>query len=119
MEKREEMSLEDSTHCAKAVAGSTDQVLQLEVEKRALEAKLREREETLRKLRMVKMYQVKNNLQDLSALTAKWRNVAQEAAESLLESSTHEPRPTMSQMLNYLHIDHELIHYSSQDEAFY
>lgn len=96
-----------------------DNINSLEDEKRNLEAKLKEREEKLRKLKMVMMYRTKNNLQELATLTARWREVAQEAAETLLESSTHQPRPSMAQMLDYLHIDHELIQYSDQDESFY
>lgn len=91
----------------------------LETEKRDLEVKLKEGEEKLRKLKMVKMYRTKNNLQELATLTAKWREVAQEAAETLLARSTHQPRPSMAQMLDYLHIDHQLIQYSDQDESFY
>jgi hypothetical protein len=91
----------------------------LEDEKRTLEAKVKERGEKLRKLKMVKMYRTKNDLQELETLTATWREVAQEAAETLLASSTHQPRPSMAQMLDYLHIDHQLIHYSDQDESFY
>lgn len=98
---------------------SGDNLQVLETEKRDLEAKVKEGEEILRKLKMVKMYQTKNNLQELATLTAKWREVAQEAAETLLASSTHQPRPSMAQMLNYLHIDHQLIQYSDQDESFY
>ena len=92
---------------------------QLLEEKRTLVARLKEREEKLRKLKMVKMYRTKNDLKELQRLTSKWREVSQEAAEVLLGSSTHEPRPSMAQLLDYLHIDHELIHYSAQDESFY
>ena len=93
--------------------------VQLIEEERSLVAKLKERKEKLRKLKMVKMYRTKNDLKELQRLTSRWREVAQEAAEDLLNSSTHEPRPSMAQLLDYLHIDHELIHYSVQDESFY
>ena len=112
----------ESSCTGKATSGDDDiinSVQLLEDEKRSLEAKVKEREEKLRKLKMVKMYRSKNNLQELSTLTATWREVAQEAAESLLASSTHQPRPSMAQMLDYLHIDHQLIQYSSQDDSFY
>ena len=109
----------ESLCIGKDTSGAINSVQPLEDEMRNLEAKLKEREEKLRKLKMVKMYQTKNNLQELSMLTAKWREVAQEAAETLLESSTHQPRPSMAQMLDYLHIDHQLIQYSDQNESFY
>ena len=92
---------------------------QLLEEEKSLVARLKERKEKLRKLKMVKMYRTKNDLKELGRLTSRWREVAQEAAEDLLNSSTHEPRPSMAQLLDYLHIDHELIHYSGQDESFY
>ena len=104
---------------SKGLAADLEQLRQLEEEKRGLEKQLKDREEKLRKLKLVKMYRTKNNLEELERLTSKWREVAQEAAESLLGSSTHEPRPSMAQMLNYLHIDHDLIRYSAQEESFY
>ena len=103
----------------KDTSGDTNTVEHLEDEMRTLEAKLKEREEKLRKLKVVMMYRTKNNLQELATLTARWREVAQEAAETLLANSTHQPRPSMAQMLDYLHIDHQLIQYSDQDESFY
>ena len=111
----------ESSCIGKDTSGGIDihSVQLLKDEKRDLEAKLKEREEKLRKLKMVKMYRTKNNLQELSTLTARWREVAQEAAETLLASSTHQPRPSMAQMLDYLHIDHQIIQYSDQDESFY
>ena len=120
IQQSEEVALNSSeSSCIGGDAGDGSSVQLLEEEKRSLEAKLKEREETLRKLKMVKMYRTKNNLQELTVLTAKWREVAQEAAETLLESSTHQPRPSMAQMLDYLCIDHQLIHYCDQDESFY
>lgn len=62
---------------------------------------------------------LQNDLRQLDALIQKWREVAQEAAETLLASSTLQPRPSMAQLMDYLHIDHTIIHYSNEDEAFY
>lgn len=61
----------------------------------------------------------KAGLDELVALTGKWRAVAQEAAEVLLTSTHLHPPPSMAQLLSHLHIDHSLIHYSLEDEAFY
>lgn len=55
----------------------------------------------------------------MQALTSKWRGVAQEAAEALLASSPLHPPPSMAQLLDHLSIPYSLIHYSSEDEAFY
>lgn len=128
MQKSENLALNSSEMESSCIAtgkntsgdiDTTDSVQVLECEKRNLEAELKEKKEKLRKLKMVKMYRTKNNLQELAMLTARWREVAQEAAETLLESSTHQPRPSMAQMLDYMHIDHQLIQYSDQDECFY
>lgn len=80
---------------------------------------LTKKKETLRKLKMVKTYRSKNDLQNLSQLTRQWREVSQEAAEVLLGYSTRQPQPSMVQLLEHFHIDLDLIHYSQQDEAFY
>ena len=128
MQKSENLALNSSEMESSCIAtgkntsgdiDTTDSVQVLECEKRNLEAELKEKKEKLRKLKMIKMYRTKNNLQELATLTARWREVAQEAAETLLESSTHQPRPSMAQMLDYMHIDHQLIQYSDQDECFY
>ena len=117
--EREESSVKSSVEEGRRDSDDGEKVELLEKEKRTLTVKLKEREEKLRKLKLVKMYRTKNDLRELEKLTSKWRDVAQEAAEQLLGNSTHEPRPTMAQMLDYLHIDHELIRYSAQDESFY
>ena len=123
MQQSEKLALNssetESSCTGKSTSGDTNTVQHLEDEMRTLEAKLKEREEKLRKLKMVMMYRTKNNLQGLATLTARWREVAQEAAETLLASSTHQPRPSMAQMLDYLHIDHQLIQYSDREESFY
>lgn len=99
--------------------GYKDQLHSLERERETLLTQLRDHREKLRKLKMVKMYRTKNDLQGLDELASKWREVAQDAAQCLLESSTSQPRPSMQQLLNYLHIDSELIQYSTEDESFY
>ena len=94
-------------------------LLLLRAERKSLETKLAEKRETLRKLKMVKMYRSKNDLQSLKSLTRQWREVSQETAEVLLGYSTHQPRPSMAQLLEHFHIDVDLIHYSLKEEAFY
>ncbi|XP_064391240.1 swi5-dependent recombination DNA repair protein 1 homolog isoform X2 [Halichondria panicea] len=98
---------------------SSTELGRLSEKKATLLTRLKERKEELRKLRMVKMYRTKPEHQGLDVLTQQWREVSQEVAQSLLESSTHQPPPTMQQLLDYLHIDHDLIHYSVEDESFY
>ena len=120
MKESEDLSAKKrSSLSRKSEIEDVERIRELKEEKRTLTAKLKEREEKLRKLKMVRMYQTKHNLDELEQLISKWREVAQEVAECLLASSIHEPRPAMGQMLDYLHIDHELIQYSQQDKSFY
>ena len=114
----DKLSCTSSASSVESAHVGMEQVQLLEEERRLVE-RLKERKEKLRKLKMVKMYRTKNDLKELQRLTSRWREVAQEAAEILLDSSTHEPRPSMAQLLDYLHIDHELIQYSEQEESFY
>ena len=44
--------------------------------------------------------------------------MSQEAAEQLLQMTTH-PDTSLRQLLDYLHIDYDTIHYSVEDDAFY
>lgn len=91
----------------------------LETDISALEKELAAKREQLRKLKMVKSYRTKNDLTKLQGLIHKWREVSQEAAESLLEATSKQPKPSMAQLLDHLHIDHDLIKYSPEEESFY
>lgn len=88
-------------------------------EKASLERKLREKEERLDKLKLVKLYRTKNDLPELDDLVAKWRQASQEIAETLLANSCRDPTPSMNQLLDYLHIDPSLIRYSTELDVFY
>ncbi len=63
--------------------------------------------------------ETQNDPEELDSLTRKWREASQEAADELVRSSTHDPPPTVAQLLDYLNIDHALIQYSVEEEAFY
>lgn len=102
--KRTELSATDTSHLMKR--------------KMELQCTLAEKQEKLRKLRMVKLYRSKNDLNHLEKLIKKWREVSQEAAEQLLQMTTH-PDTSLRQLLDYLHIDYDTIHYSVEDDAFY
>lgn len=93
--------------------------LELLARKRELIKIIQTREESLRKLKLVKMYRNKNDLTQLQSLIDKWRTVSQEAAERLLGKIHMDPQPTMEQLLSNLQVDKELIHYSEDDESFY
>ncbi|XP_067056968.1 swi5-dependent recombination DNA repair protein 1 homolog [Acropora muricata] len=97
----------------------TERSVQLLSRKQHLIKAIQQKEDTMRKLRLVQMYRTKNDLAQLQALTDKWRTVSQDAAEKLLSKIKVDPLPTMSQLLSNLQVSKELIQYSEEDEAFY
>jgi len=97
----------------------TEQSVELLARKQDLIKSIQEKEDSLRKLKLVKMYRNKNDLTQLQVLIDKWRTVSQEAAERLLSKIKLDPLPTMSQLLSNLQVDKALIHYSEEDEGFY
>ena len=141
-----EERLEDSPHPQLATetvwqeAGCSEGVADLLAERERLQQQLSCCQERLRKLRMVKTYRSKvlgaatllpiyychaasfpaqTNLEQLGALTSKWRSVAQDAAEQLLASCCTHPPPSMAALLAHMHIDLSLIHYCPTQETFY
>ncbi|KAJ7376583.1 hypothetical protein OS493_033744 [Desmophyllum pertusum] len=100
-------------------SSQTEQPIELLTGKRDLIKMIQEKEDSLRKLNLVKMYRNKNDLKELQCLIDKWRTVSQEAAERLLGKIQLDPQPTMGQLLSNLQVDKELIHYSDEDEGFY
>ncbi|KAK7110885.1 serine-rich adhesin for platelets-like [Littorina saxatilis] len=85
--------------------------------KKQLKAKLTERGEVLRKLSMVKTYRAKNDLHHLQGLIDKWRSVCQEAVLDL-HQLTPDPRPSLTQLVQQLGIDRELVCYDDVEECF-
>ncbi|XP_048249203.1 uncharacterized protein LOC124111726 isoform X2 [Haliotis rufescens] len=77
-------------------------------EKRDLTLQLTAAEEKLRKLKMVKMYRSKNNLQQLQGLINKWRGVTQQALSDL-HNMLPEPRPSLADFVRHLQIDSDLV----------
>lgn len=53
----------------------------------------------------------------MKELIEKWREVSQEAADQLLQLSPS--ALTMAQLLGYMNISPDVIHYSIEDETFY
>ena len=117
--------------------GHTHNVAKQQVDntKTLLEKEVKDKEGRLQKLKLAKLYRTKvgvawwvwhsvipvfqNNLPKLDKLIAKWRQVSQEAVEDLISVSTRSPPPTTQQLLDYLHINHTLIHYSTEQDSFY
>lgn len=61
-----------------------------------------------------------NNLSELQTLIDKWREVSQQAVQDLHEAMSH-PKPSMTELINHLGIEHELIRFSTEndEENFY
>ncbi|XP_033633499.1 swi5-dependent recombination DNA repair protein 1 homolog [Asterias rubens] len=73
--------------------------------------------ETLRKLKMVKMYRTKNNLSDLEVLIEKWRSACQTALMEL-HQRLPEPRPTMGTLITDWKIDPDLLNFDPDGDSF-
>lgn len=86
-------------------------------EKERLLKEISEQEEILRKLKMVKMYRTKNNLTQLESLIEKWRDVAQQGFQDLHEALP-EPKPSLTELLQHLGTDFNLVKFNPIEETF-
>lgn len=86
-------------------------------EKERLLKEVSEQEEVLRKLKMVKMYRTKNNLTQLESLIEKWRDVAQQGFRDLHEALP-EPKPSLTELLQHLGVDFNLVKFDQVEETF-
>lgn len=96
---------------------SVSQVEFLKKEKFQLLNRLAQKEETLRKLNMVKLYRTKNNLSQLEQLINRWRQVCQTAIQDLHETLT-QPRPPMFDLLTHLQIEPSKVGYNAEEDCF-
>ncbi|KAM8852556.1 swi5-dependent recombination DNA repair protein 1 homolog [Synchiropus picturatus] len=84
-----------------------------------LRREVREKTETLRRLKMVKMYRSKNDLTQLQTLIDKWRRCAQAA---LLELQSNIPvngqKPGLSGLIDLFGLDHNILHFDRALEDF-
>ncbi|XP_019358316.1 PREDICTED: swi5-dependent recombination DNA repair protein 1 homolog [Gavialis gangeticus] len=88
-------------------------------EKRRLVKQLQEKEELLRRLRLVKMYRSKNNLSELQCLIAKWRSSTQLMLYELQSAfSTDGKKVSLTQLIDSLGLEDQLLHYSRTEEDF-
>lgn len=100
---------------SKCTSGDDVEILQEEYER--LKNTLKEKEEELRKLNMVKMYRTKNDLDSLCVLVKKWRRTSQQALVDL-HNKLPEPKPSLTQLINHLQIDHSLVCFNPEEETF-
>uniref|UniRef100_UPI00359005A1 swi5-dependent recombination DNA repair protein 1 homolog n=1 Tax=Myxine glutinosa TaxID=7769 RepID=UPI00359005A1 len=82
--------------------------------------KIQAREETLRRLHMVKRYRTKNNLPELQQLTRRWRQAAQsllyDLQKEVINDTSH--KPSLSDLMAGMGIDPALLHYNAAEDAF-
>ncbi|XP_033757364.1 uncharacterized protein LOC117339758 [Pecten maximus] len=97
--------------------GSSDDAEMLQEEYERLKNTLREKEEELRKLNMVKMYRTKNDLDSLGVLVRKWRITSQQALIDL-HNKLPEPKPSLTQLIDHLKIEHSIVQFNPEEEAF-
>lgn len=89
------------------------------LEKKRLIKEIQEKEELLRRLKMVKMYRTKNDLDELQNLIHKWRNVSQMLLYELQTAlSTDGRKLSLTELMDNFGFDDELLHYSRADEDF-
>ncbi|XP_019747300.1 swi5-dependent recombination DNA repair protein 1 homolog [Hippocampus comes] len=75
--------------------------------------------ETLRRLRMVKMYRSKNNLAQLQILIDKWRSCAQKALRELQSDARVEGREaSLSEVIDLFGLDEKMLHFNRTEEDF-
>ncbi|OWF49494.1 uncharacterized protein LOC110451711 [Mizuhopecten yessoensis] len=108
-------SAKETNSRAKSI--STDDTEMLQEKYDRLKNTLTEKEEELRKLNMVKMYRTKNDLDSLGVLVSKWRMTSQQAL-IVLHNKLQDPKPSLTQLIDHLQIEHSLVHFNPEDETF-
>lgn len=86
-------------------------------ELKQIRSQINTKEEILRKLKLVKLYRAKNNLVELQSVIKHWRKACQEALLEFQDKS-QDPKPSLAQLLQSLHIDFALVKYNLEDECF-
>lgn len=80
---------------------------------------VKERSETLRRLKMVKMYRQKNDLIQLQNLIDKWRSCAQSVLYELQsELPTDGKQTSLSQLIDNFGLDDKILHFDRTEEDF-
>ncbi|XP_078079120.1 swi5-dependent recombination DNA repair protein 1 homolog [Mustelus asterias] len=97
---------------------ATTEPQQLLEEKERLQSKVREKEEVLRRLKMVQMYRAKNNLAELGSLIEKWRKSSQSLLYELQVALSTDIKPTLTQLIDSLAVEDKLLHYNRLEEDF-
>ncbi|XP_069756519.1 swi5-dependent recombination DNA repair protein 1 homolog isoform X2 [Narcine bancroftii] len=87
-------------------------------EKDRLQREVQEKEELLRRLKMVQMYRAKNNLTELGSLIEKWRKSSQSLLYELQLVLSTDDKPTLTQLIDSLAVEDRILHYDRLEEDF-
>lgn len=84
-----------------------------------LRKEVKDKTETLRRLKMVKMYRSKNDLTHLQTLTDKWRHCAQAALYELQSEVPIDGRKaSLSELIDLFNLDDSILHFDRIEEDF-
>uniref|UniRef100_A0A3P9JC55 Swi5-dependent recombination DNA repair protein 1 homolog n=1 Tax=Oryzias latipes TaxID=8090 RepID=A0A3P9JC55_ORYLA len=84
-----------------------------------LRKEVKEKTETLRRLKMVKMYRSKNDLTQLQTLIDKWRRCTQNALYELQSDVTVDGRrANLSELIDLFGLDDHFLHFDRPEEDF-
>ncbi|XP_030603268.1 swi5-dependent recombination DNA repair protein 1 homolog [Archocentrus centrarchus] len=84
-----------------------------------LRKEVKDKTETLRRLKMVKMYRSKNDLTHLQTLIDKWRSCAQAALYELQSEITIDGRKaSLSELIDLFSLDDSILHFDRTEEDF-
>ncbi|CAH2322429.1 Hypothetical predicted protein [Pelobates cultripes] len=87
--------------------------------KRRLLKRVEDKEEFLRRLKMVKLYRSKNNLTELHSLIEKWRKSSQQVLYELQTTlSTENSKISLTQLIENCNLDDKLLQYNRAEEDF-
>ncbi|XP_060787818.1 swi5-dependent recombination DNA repair protein 1 homolog [Neoarius graeffei] len=113
---RNETGRED---CLKCFGSDCPQHSQYELLQQKLKKDVKEKSETLRRLKMVKMYRKKNDLTQLQGLIDKWRQCAQAVLYDLqTELPTDGQKASLSQLIDHFGLEDCILHFNRTEEEF-
>ncbi|XP_062832357.1 swi5-dependent recombination DNA repair protein 1 homolog [Anolis carolinensis] len=99
--------------------GKDDRLWELMEEKATLVKQVQEKEELLRRLKLVKMYRSKNNPTELQSLISKWRSSSQMMLYELqMALATDNQKLSITQLIDNFGLDDQLLHYNRTEEDF-
>lgn len=97
----------------------TEQSLDLTQQWDQLKREVKDKTETLRRLKMAKMYRSKNDLTQLQTLIDKWRSCAQAALYELQTEVTQDgKKSSLSELMDLFGLDDSILHFDRTEEDF-